>query len=74
MQDALNEFGETTEETRVSIANVDLMLSRGDIDNAILNLKKIDSSQPYYIEAREKLASIYLKYRKDNRLYIAVYK
>jgi tetratricopeptide repeat protein 21B len=74
MQDALNEFKETTEETRVSIANVDLMLSRGDIDNAILSLKKIDSSQPYYIEAREKIAGIYLKYRKDNRLYIATYK
>jgi tetratricopeptide repeat protein 21B len=74
MQDAINEFQGTSEETRVSVANVDLLLSRGDIDNALSLLKKIDPSQPYYIEAREKMAAIYLNHRKDRRLYISIYK
>ena len=74
VQDAINEFRGTAEETRVSVANVDLLLSRGDIDNAIGILKRIEPSQPYYLEAREKMAQIYLKHRKDRRQYIATYK
>ncbi|CAF0765805.1 unnamed protein product [Brachionus calyciflorus] len=74
IQDALNEFKGTSEETRISVANVDLLLSRGDVDNALNILKKIESSQPYYVEAREKMAKIYLNNRKDRRLYIATYK
>ncbi len=74
LQDAINEFKGTSEETRVSVANVDLLLSRGDVDNALSLLKKIDPSQPYYVEAREKMANIYLKYRKEKRLFITTYK
>lgn len=74
MQDAINEFRGTSEETRVTIANVDLSLNRGDIDGALSMLKRIESSQPYYIEAREKMANIYLTYRKDKKLYVATYK
>ena len=74
MQDALNEFKGTSEETRVSVANVDLLLNRGDVDSALSLLKKIDPAQPYYVEARDKMASIYLNYKKDKRLYISTYK
>jgi hypothetical protein len=74
MQDAINEFKGTSEETRVSVANVDLLLNRGDVDNALSLLKKIEPAQPYYVEAREKMANIYLKYRKEKRLYVATYK
>lgn len=74
MQDAKNEFKGTNEDTRISIADVDLLLNRGDVDNALALLKKIEPSQPYYVEAREKMASIYLKYRKDKRMYAATYK
>jgi hypothetical protein len=74
MQDATNEFKGTSEETRVSVANVDLLLSRNDIETALTLLKKIEPSQPYYVEAREKMANIYLNFRKDKRLYISTYK
>ena len=74
MQDAINEFRGTSEETRITIANVDLSLNRGDIDGALAMLKRIDSSQPYYVQAREKMAEIFLKHRKDKRQYIATYK
>ena len=74
IQEAINEFKGTSEETRVSVANVDLLLGRGDTDNALNLLKKIESTMPYYIEAREKMANIYLNFRKDKRLYLATYK
>jgi tetratricopeptide repeat protein 21B len=74
MQEAINEFRGTSEETRISVANVDLLLNRGDVDNALILLKKIEPSQPYYVEAREKMANIYLNHRKDKRLYVATYK
>jgi tetratricopeptide repeat protein 21B len=74
MQDAINEFRGTSEETRVTIANVDLSLNRGDVDGALSMLKRIEASQPYYTQAREKMANIYLKYRKDKKLYISTFK
>ena len=74
MQDAINEFRGTSEETRVSVANVDLLLSRNDIETALALLKKIEPSQPYYVEAREKMANIYLNFRKDKKLYVSTYK
>ncbi len=74
MQDAINEFRGTSEETRISISNVDLSLNRGDIDGALAILKRIESTQPYYVEAREKMADIYLKHRKDKKLYVNTYK
>ena len=42
MQEAINEFRGTSEETRISVANVDLLLNRGDVDNALMLLKKIE--------------------------------
>ena len=74
MQDAINEFRGTSEESRVMIANANLDLSRGDVESALANLTKIESDKPYYIKAREKMAEIYLEHRKDKRLYARCYK
>lgn len=73
MQDATNEFRGTPEEVRVTIANVDLALSKGDMDVALSLLRNVVPTQPYYVEAKEKMASIYLKAHKDVRLYIGCY-
>nr|XP_036870432.1 tetratricopeptide repeat protein 21A isoform X2 [Manis javanica] len=73
MQDATNEFRGTPEEVRVTIANVDLALSKGDVDVALSLLRNVVPTQPYYVEAKEKMASIYLKAHKDVRLYIGCY-
>ena len=32
------------------------------------------SNQPYFVEAREKMADIYLNHRKDKRLYASCYR
>ncbi|XP_039211192.1 tetratricopeptide repeat protein 21A isoform X2 [Crotalus tigris] len=73
MQDAINEFSGTSEEIRVTVANVDLALSKGEVDLALTMLRNITPNQPYYTEVKEKMAQIYLLIRKDKRLYIGCY-
>lgn len=73
MQDAINEFSGTPEEIRITVANIDLALSKGEVEVALSALQNITPSQPYYIEVKEKMAQIYLHIRKDKRLYIGCY-
>ncbi|ESO93623.1 hypothetical protein LOTGIDRAFT_189817 [Lottia gigantea] len=74
MQDAINEFNGTPEEVRISIANSDLALARNDIEMALGMLRNITPDQPYFVQAREKMADIYLNHRKDKRLYAGCYR
>ncbi|KAM9075808.1 LOW QUALITY PROTEIN: tetratricopeptide repeat protein 21A [Megaptera novaeangliae] len=74
MQDTINEFSGTPEEIRITIANVDLALSKGNVDLALSILRNITPKQPCYTEAKEKMASIYLQTRKDVHLYIGCYR
>ncbi|XP_023557980.1 tetratricopeptide repeat protein 21A isoform X4 [Octodon degus] len=74
MQDAINEFSGTAEEICITIANVDLALSKGNVDLALSMLRDITPKQPCYMEAKEKMASIYLQIRKDTYLYIGCYR
>ncbi|XP_066543938.1 tetratricopeptide repeat protein 21B isoform X2 [Amia ocellicauda] len=74
MQDAINEFSGTPEELRVTIANADLALLRGDTELALNMLRNITPEQPYYIQAKEKMADIYLNHRKEKRLYASCYR
>ena len=74
MQDAINEFSGTPEEIRISISNADLSLNRGDVEMALSMLRNITPEQPYFIQAREKMADIYLNHRKDKRLYASCYR
>uniref|UniRef100_A0A671Q2G6 Tetratricopeptide repeat protein 21B-like n=1 Tax=Sinocyclocheilus anshuiensis TaxID=1608454 RepID=A0A671Q2G6_9TELE len=74
MQDAINEFTGTPEELRVTIANADLALMRGDTELALSMLRNITPEQPYYIQAKAKMAEIYLNHRKEKRLYVSCYR
>ncbi len=74
MQDAINEFSGTPEELRVTIANADLALLRGDTELALSMLRNITPEQPYYIQAKEKMGDIYLNHRKEKRLYASCYR
>lgn len=58
---------------RVSIANADLAIGRGDREQALSLLKTVTADKPYYIQAKEKMAEIYLTHCKDKRLYIACF-
>nr|XP_056713559.1 tetratricopeptide repeat protein 21A [Euleptes europaea] len=73
MQDTINEFSGTPEKIRITVANADLALSKGEVDLALTMLRNITPNQPFYIEVKEKMAQIYLHIRKDKRLYIGCY-
>ncbi|XP_066301202.1 tetratricopeptide repeat protein 21B-like [Branchiostoma lanceolatum] len=74
MQDAINDFQGTPEEIRITIANADLSLNRGDIEMSLSMLRNITPEQPYYVQAKEKMADIYLNHRKDKRLFASCYR
>ncbi|EMP38709.1 Tetratricopeptide repeat protein 21B [Chelonia mydas] len=74
LQDAINEFTGTPEELRVVIANADLALAQGDIEQALTMLRNITSEQLYFVQAKEKMADIYLQYRKEKKLYASCYR
>ncbi|KFQ72482.1 Tetratricopeptide repeat protein 21B, partial [Phaethon lepturus] len=74
LQEAINEFSGSPEELRVVIANADLAIAQGDVEQALTMLRNITSEQPYFVQAKEKMADIYLQYRKDKKLYAACYR
>ncbi|XP_013391055.1 tetratricopeptide repeat protein 21B [Lingula anatina] len=74
MTDATMEFEGTPEEIRIMIANADLSLNRGDVEGALVMLRNVKENEPYFVQAREKMAEIYLHHRKDKRLYASCYK
>ncbi|XP_019409134.1 PREDICTED: tetratricopeptide repeat protein 21B [Crocodylus porosus] len=74
LQDAINEFSGTPEELRVMIANADLALAQGDVEQALTTLRNITPEQPYFVQAKEKMADIYLQYGKDKKLYASCYR
>eukprot|EP01137_Pigoraptor_chileana_P035464 Opistho-2@29514 len=74
MQDAINEFSRTAEEARVQIANAELSLARGDVDVALATLGGIGPDQPYFANAKAKMADIFLHQRRDLKMYAACYK
>lgn len=73
LQDAIEEFQDTPEEARIMILNADYAISRKNVQNAIDMLNKVEPHESYYLEARTKLAQIYLKERMDKRAYLQCY-
>uniref|UniRef100_A0A8D0L119 Tetratricopeptide repeat domain 21B n=1 Tax=Sphenodon punctatus TaxID=8508 RepID=A0A8D0L119_SPHPU len=74
LQDAINEFSGTPEELRVMIANADLALAQGDVERALTMLRNVTPDQPYFVQVKERMAEIYLQYRKEKRLYASCYR
>lgn len=69
IQDAIDEFQGTTEEGRVTIANADLALYRGDTKLALEFLQSIGPGQTYYQQARCKMADIHLNQHRDRHAF-----
>ncbi|KAM7315036.1 tetratricopeptide repeat protein 21B isoform X2 [Ixodes scapularis] len=74
MQEAVSTFRDTPEEVRVTIASSELALLRGNTEEALALLRNIGPDQPYFQQARVKMADIYLTHRKDPRLYASCYR
>ena len=59
MQDAVHEFQGTPEEIRIMISNADLAIgARSALEGALAMLRNITPDQPYFMQAREKMADI----------------
>lgn len=56
------------------IANADLAIAQGDVEQALTMLRNITPEQPYFVQAKEKMADVYLQYRKDKKLYGGCYR
>ncbi|XP_015781277.1 tetratricopeptide repeat protein 21B-like [Tetranychus urticae] len=65
----------TPEESKILIIKASLAQSRGNVEEALSILREVS---PIYgrdfIRSREIMASLYLKHRRDRRLYISCYK
>ncbi|CAH0763751.1 unnamed protein product [Diatraea saccharalis] len=74
MQEAIQEFSFTSEESRLAIAKADLALKKGDVDNAIDVLNEIKPGQPYFFQAHSKMAHIYLKEKNNRAMFTTCFK
>ena len=59
---------------RISIANADLAIASGNTEQALAALKAVTPDHPHYIQARKKMADIFLKHQKNKEQYIQCYK
>mmetsp|Transcript_138949 Transcript_138949/g.443691 ORF Transcript_138949/g.443691 Transcript_138949/m.443691 type:complete len:1347 (-) Transcript_138949:215-4255(-) len=71
---AIAEFAGTSEEVRVLIANSQLSIEKGEIDQALNMLRTMKSEHPQFATAKAAMADIYLKHRKDKKAYARCYK
>ena len=74
MNEAMSEYMGTAEELRITVANADLALAKGEVDSALHILRSITPDQAYYLQAMEKMANIYLVHRKDKKMYAQCYR
>lgn len=74
MHEALTEFQGSKEEQHLMLLNADLALNRGDVERSLTMLKNIGADEPNYLEARQKMADIYLHYKKDKRQFALCFK
>ena len=73
IHDAIREFENTSEEVRVTVADCELAIARGDVEGALKKLRRIPDTSPHYVKARMAMADIYLRHRKDKAAYIKCY-
>lgn len=71
---AVAEFAGTSEEVKVLIANSQLSIEKGQIDQAINMLRSMKPEHPQFPIAKAAMADIYLKHRKDKKAYARCYK
>eukprot|EP00798_Chlamydomonas_sp_ICE-L_P019308 gene19309-25961_t len=71
--DAIREFEGTSEEVRVTVADSEMAIARGDVEGALKKLRRIPDTSPHFTKARMAMADIYLKHRKDKLSYVKCY-
>lgn len=57
---AVSEFSGTPQEVKIIIGQANMFMKQGDLKKALNMLKKVDQHHPNFIEAKKKMADIYL--------------
>lgn len=70
----MREFEKTPEAGRVIIANADLFLAQGNTVRSLELLSSIHAGQSYYLQAKTKMANIYLVNKKDRLSFAQCFK
>lgn len=76
LNDLDEEFTDTFFEGRIRLTKASSAITKGSLDQALIILKSLgedEVSKDYFIESRRMMADIYLKFRKERRLYAACY-
>ena len=73
MNEATLLFSGSTEEGRIVLANAQLLLDLNDIEGALNLLSNVSFQQEYYVEAKKKMANIYLIHKNDKIHYAKCY-
>jgi tetratricopeptide repeat protein 21B len=74
IQHAIAEFAGTSEEVKVLVANSQLAIEKGEVDQALNMLRSMKPEHPQYAAAKAAMADIYMKHRKDKKAYARCYK
>lgn len=70
---AISEFAGTSEEVKVLVANSQLAIEKGEIDQALNMLRSMKPGHPQFALAKAAMADIYIKHRKDKKAYARCY-
>merc|ERR1719174_3235572 len=74
IQHAIAEFAGTSEEVKILVANSQLAIEKGEIDQAIHMLRSMKPDHPQFAIAKAAMADIYMKHRKDKKAFARCYK
>jgi len=73
LAEAVQQFTGTSEEVRVTLADCEAAIRRGDVEGAVQRLQAVPAASPHYARARMALAGVYLKGRRDRAAYVRCY-
>jgi tetratricopeptide repeat protein 21B len=71
---AIAEFAGTSEEVKVLVANSQLAIEKGEVDQALNMLRSMKPDHPQFAIAKAAMADIYMKHRKDKKQFARCYK
>eukprot|EP00930_Biecheleria_cincta_P046675 TRINITY_DN32219_c0_g1_i1.p1 TRINITY_DN32219_c0_g1~~TRINITY_DN32219_c0_g1_i1.p1 ORF type:complete len:1347 (+),score=315.58 TRINITY_DN32219_c0_g1_i1:89-4129(+) len=74
VKQAIAEFAGTSEEVKILVANSQLSIEKGEIDQALNMLRTMKPDHAQFATAKAAMADIYLKHRKDKKAYARCYK
>eukprot|EP01083_Nonionella_stella_P283179 963735_1 len=70
LQDAKNVFKGTSQADRISLVDSDICVYRGNVDDALRVLRSIKHGSSFFLDAKTKMADIYLKHKRNKSLYV----